>query len=194
MSAPVVDLGDGGEGSSAGTGAAPPSVPQVVWTEVDAKFTALFRAWDNLPISDVEREIETLAELDDMISAFDVHVRHSEDGFRSWVRRHQEAMESGLVDIPTWPKLGRRVPNGSWIWANIEWDKRYSSLIRQREQLVNRRLAALTHPFGMNTTSFFGASAAPARKSLLKAGGKPLVLDEIWYLPLETLLVILAQL
>ncbi len=115
------------------------SIENFPWSEEDTYYTKLFRAWDNLPIHDASTETGLLMELDHIISLFDNYIGHNDLGFRAWVRRHQLAMEIGLVETPTWPKL-YILKGGKMKWQDKVWVSRYSFLVQQRDIIAKSRL------------------------------------------------------
>lgn len=161
------------------------------WNDNDHLFTKLFRAWDGLPAFEPANETSLLLELDQIIPAFDAYIGHSDEGFRAWVRRHQWAMEQGYADIPTWPKL-YKVAKGGIVWQDKKWEDRYAYLIRQRSLIATSRLEFVRACDMADTGRFFGTRQDASRQTLPAGRGKPMQLGNLWYLPLNALLVIMS--
>ncbi|OAA73834.1 annexin A7 [Cordyceps fumosorosea ARSEF 2679] len=177
------------------SGLAKPTKPEPFfpWSEEDACYTKLFRAWDNLPIHDASTETGLLMELDHIISHFDSYIGHSDLGFRSWVKRHQLAMELELVEMPTWPKL-YTLQGDEKKWRDEAWVSRYSFLVRQREIIAKCRLQRMTGCTLEDKKRFFGLSWAYPRQTLRTVNTKhPARLRNRWYEPLEYCLARMAH-
>ncbi|KAM3513479.1 hypothetical protein MY11210_002867 [Beauveria gryllotalpidicola] len=149
-------------------------------------------AWDNLPVHDASTETELLVELDHMISLFDSYIGHNDVGFRAWVRRHQRAMDLGLVDTPTWPKL-YRLKGGKHKWRDEVWISRYSFLVHQRDIIVKSRLQRMTCCELADKKCFFGFSWAYPRQTVRTVKSThPARLRNRWYEPVDNCLARMA--
>ncbi|KAM3431770.1 hypothetical protein NHJ13734_007157 [Beauveria thailandica] len=162
------------------------------WTEADTYYTKLFRAWDNLPVHDASTETELLLELDHIISLFDSYIGHNDLGFRAWVSRHQRAMDLGLVETPTWPKL-YRLKGGKQTWRDEVWVSRYSFLVNQRDIVAKSRLQRMTCCELADKKCFFGLSWAYPRQTVRTVQSmQPARLRDRWYEPLDNCLARMA--
>ncbi|KAJ6788324.1 hypothetical protein PWT90_09536 [Aphanocladium album] len=162
------------------------------WSAEDAYYTKLFKAWDNLPLHDASTETELLAELDHIIPHFDSYIGHNDLGFRAWVRRHQLAMELGLVEVPTWPKL-YTVKRGKKQWRDEVWVNRYSFLIHQRDIIAKSRLQRMDCCKVEDKKQFFGLAWAHPRQTVRTVQSKaPAKLRNRWHEPLNYCLARMA--
>lgn len=163
-----------------------------VWSDEDAYFTKLFKAWDNLPLHDASTETPLLRELDHMISLFESYIGHNDLGFRAWTRRHQRAMELGVADVPTWPKLYTQ-KGGKRKWRDDVWVSRYSFLVHQRDIIAKSRLQKMTSCKLDDKKCFFGLSWAFPRQTVRTVQQKqPARLQNRWYEPLDYCLARMA--
>lgn len=161
------------------------SLESLPWSEEDTYYTNLFRAWDNLPIHDASTETGLLVQLDRAITLFDNYIGHNDLGFRAWVRRHQLAMDAGLVDTPVWPKL-YTVEGGKKKWRDEVWAKRYSFLVQQRDIITRSRLQRMTCCTRTDKKHFFGSSRAHPRQTVTVIQSKhPAELRNRWHQPLD---------
>ncbi|KAJ2974985.1 hypothetical protein NQ176_g5771 [Zarea fungicola] len=159
--------------------------PEFLWTEEDAFYTKIFRAWDNLPILDASIETELLAELDEIIPPFDAYIGHNDTGFRAWIKRHQRAMELGLSETPTWPKLFR-LDGIKKKWKDDVWIKRYGFLVHQRDVIAKSRLQRMQCLTLDDKKRFFGLSWANPRQTVRTLQSKsPARLRNHWHDPLD---------
>lgn len=162
------------------------------WSEEDAFYTKLFRAWENLPVHDASTETGLLMELDHVISLFDNYIGHNDLGFRAWVRRHQLAMELELVETPTWPKL-YILKGGKKKWRDEVWVSRYSFLVQQREIIAKSRLQRMQSCKPEDKKRFFGLSWARPRQTVRTMRSKaPARLRNRWHEPLDFCLARMA--
>lgn len=168
------------------------SIENFPWSEEDTYYTKLFRAWDNLPIHDASTETGLLMELDHIISLFDNYIGHNDLGFRAWVRRHQLAMEIGLVETPTWPKL-YILRGGKMKWQDKVWVSRYSFLVQQRDIIAKSRLQHIKGCKLEDKKRFFGLSWAYPRQTVRTIQSKaPARLRNRWHEPLDYCLARMA--
>ncbi|UKZ53797.1 hypothetical protein TrVGV298_007597 [Trichoderma virens] len=167
----------------------PPVHPK--WGPQDTLCTKLFGPWDNLPCHNHIQEGRLLRDLDDVIVLFETQIHHSDAGFRAWRERHQQAMDAGLAEIPTYPYL-QRVRNGKRSWNNDVWEQRYFYLVYQRQQIIMERLSRLRALPRYAREDFFGAYPAPHRAMLNKRGKgrytRPLKLRCDWWRSVNFLL------
>ncbi|KAJ3476210.1 hypothetical protein NLG97_g9201 [Lecanicillium saksenae] len=162
------------------------------WSDEDAYYTKLFKAWDNLPVHDASTETELLAELDHIIPHFDAYIGHNDLGFRAWVKRHQLAMELGLAEVPTWPKL-YIMKGEKRKWRDEVWVNRYSFLIHQRDIIAKSRLQRMTSCKLDDKKRFFGLAWAHPRQTVRTVQSKsPAKLRNRWYEPLNYCLARMA--
>lgn len=156
------------------------------WSDEDTFYTRLFRAWDTLPLQDPATETQLLAELDAIIPFFDEYIGHNDLAFRSWIKRHQRAMELGLVDTPTWPKLYRTDGMGKKKWLDDVWINRYSFLVHQRDIIAKSRLQRMACCTFEDKKCFFGTSWAYPRQTLRTMKTKqPARLRNCWHEPMD---------
>ncbi|ATY64854.1 annexin A7 [Cordyceps militaris] len=162
------------------------------WSDQDTFYTKLFKAWDSLPLQDAATETGLLIELDYVISRFDNYIEHSDIGFRSWVKRHQLAIEIGLVETPTWPKLYAE-QGGKRKWRDEVWVRRYSFLVHQRDVITKCRLQSMASGRLADKKNFFGLGWAYPRETVRTVQSKyPARLRDRWYEPLDCCLARMA--
>ncbi|KAH7350178.1 hypothetical protein B0T11DRAFT_302320 [Plectosphaerella cucumerina] len=98
---------------------------------------------DALPITATcpwtpETEKSTALRLEQLITFFDSHIAHSDDGLDEFILRHQHAMEQNWSeDLPHYRIDTTVVP---LVWNSTKWVARYAYLVKMREKVMNHRL------------------------------------------------------
>lgn len=174
----------------------------LLWTQRDAFFSKLFQPWEDMPSTDIKKEIKLLRALDEIITKFEAHIQYCDSGFRRWVCRHQQAMELGLAPVPTWPKLYRTI-KGKMIWVERAWSSRYLYLVRERARIAKARLAEtdcfrasdlnhLLDPGDTKQFQLFKQSAKLYQSKNRAERQKSMKTGPLWFMPLNCLLALLC--